>query len=958
MGRERPSSSASLVAALTRRRVFREQVGPLAGLIVCASALICSNAANVSDDNPVFTIGAFVRPSAEVVKRLTHRSHLVSDPRSEHYGAYLSQDDLIAAVDIDAAVRAEISGWLQKAVAAVRAALRAQNTSVRLNKNSSHGDAGDKDASDAALEHAAARYGEVAHGDVVTAELNDWTLSYLLGVGITGGRLPGVNSSFPPGPPSMELLVTPSMPDHHCKRLTSGGKLKCQANLPCRWHECDVGSKAHGHCKTGCVGVHYGWVCWFEDDVWRCAEPVDIGNVSEGIGGKPTLERVAMTERDGDEDLSQWRQLRRRGRLLSALAQKTKNTTIRVFPANQGLQILVITPKNATALEWHSVELSFRQEGRDFMRILSRRSFKQIGSRFMQANVEGLANLRPVDDIVACFHFRDDSRVVGGSVSAADANLVTASGRNCERLGGLSPFNESVDFVLPTSAQTLSTLRHSMGIPGLATAKRTTADAGTQSTQAVAEFSYQNFLQEDVDEMLSAYGLSKAANISVEGPGGTTNRSAVTMSSAGEGSLDLQAISSLSPGALTSWWGVAPYDMDGFILRWATLANDHHSPPLVHSISWGAAEGAFPPAYVRRVDYELMKLVLRGVSILIASGDNGIASVGVKCGFISDLVGSSPWVTTVGATMQSLEAAPFCRLPHFREVLGTCTEAGPVTCSATSGAIITSSGYWSLYRERPAYQDVAVTGYMDEASQCAPCRGEGSNAGETPPTAPCFFIDKHNGCHLRSLLRSKRAAPDVAAPGHSFPTLVDGHLGLFDGTSASAPALAALVSLLNAEQLRHGRPPLGFLNPWLYQTHAVRPDAFVDVVVGNISSTEKYVCPWGFRAAPGWDPATGLGVPQYNVLKELLPKPTARNASHLAQASITSTSSLNAVVYVAAAATVVISFVSVCFLAASLSVTRRMIHGITQMFSLRLSEAYGSRPSRNSGSWTSPLLTG
>ena len=46
---------------------------------------------------------------------------------------------------------------------------------------------------------------------------------------------------------------------------------------------------------------------------------------------------------------------------------------------------------------------------------------------------------------------------------------------------------------------------------------------------------------------------------------------------------------------------------------------------------------------------------------------------------------------------------------------------------------------------------------------------------------------------------------------------------------------------LNAEQRARGRPPLGFLNPWLYGARARSPAAFVDVVAGDIGSTPEEV---------------------------------------------------------------------------------------------------------------------
>jgi len=40
-----------------------------------------------------------------------------------------------------------------------------------------------------------------------------------------------------------------------------------------------------------------------------------------------------------------------------------------------------------------------------------------------------------------------------------------------------------------------------------------------------------------------------------------------------------------------------------------------------------------------------------------------------------------------------------------------------------------------------------------------------------------------------------------------------------------------------------------------------QPDTFNDIVEGDIKCTEVSCCSYGWRAAPGWDPATGLGTP-------------------------------------------------------------------------------------------------
>lgn len=108
-----------------------------------------------------------------------------------------------------------------------------------------------------------------------------------------------------------------------------------------------------------------------------------------------------------------------------------------------------------------------------------------------------------------------------------------------------------------------------------------------------------------------------------------------------------------------------------------------------------------------------------------------------------------------------------------------------------------------------------------------------------------------------------RATPDVAALGEGFQVVYGGKLTSVGGTSAAAPTVAAMVTLLNEARLQAGKPPMGFLNPFLY----ANPDAFFDVVKGtNAYGRGPYPVPFGFAAAPGWDAASGLGTPHYDKL--------------------------------------------------------------------------------------------
>ena len=82
------------------------------------------------------------------------------------------------------------------------------------------------------------------------------------------------------------------------------------------------------------------------------------------------------------------------------------------------------------------------------------------------------------------------------------------------------------------------------------------------------------------------------------------------------------------------------------------------------------------------------------------------------------------------------------------------------------------------------------------------------------------------------------------------------------GTSAACPVTAAVFAKLNDLRSQAGKPALGFLNPWIYK-HA---DAFNDVTSGVNSGGHKH----GFKATTGWDPATGVGTPDFEKLRNII----------------------------------------------------------------------------------------
>ena len=120
---------------------------------------------------------------------------------------------------------------------------------------------------------------------------------------------------------------------------------------------------------------------------------------------------------------------------------------------------------------------------------------------------------------------------------------------------------------------------------------------------------------------------------------------------------------------------------------------------------------------------------------------------------------------------------------------------------------------------------------------------------------------------------SNRGEPDLSTLGHQYFIVENGKNLTVDGTSASAPVFAGLVSLLNDWRFNNNQPPLGPLNTLFYQMWETNPGTFQDIVIGNNTGTEASllhphgVTCLGYGATKGWDPVTGLGSPNFqNVL--------------------------------------------------------------------------------------------
>lgn len=110
--------------------------------------------------------------------------------------------------------------------------------------------------------------------------------------------------------------------------------------------------------------------------------------------------------------------------------------------------------------------------------------------------------------------------------------------------------------------------------------------------------------------------------------------------------------------------------------------------------------------------------------------------------------------------------------------------------------------------------------------------------------------------------KTGRGLPDVSAVGVDFQVVADAEFQGVSGTSASTPVVAGIFALINNKLVDAGKPPLGFVNPFIYKN----PAGFRDILKGYNDGGGISIFKKGFYAAKGWDPVTGLGTPNFEAL--------------------------------------------------------------------------------------------
>lgn len=440
--------------------------------------------------------------------------------------------------------------------------------------------------------------------------------------------------------------------------------------------------------------------------------------------------------------------------------------------------------------------------------------FDASSSRVCQFTVDGLPNFVPIS--------------MGFAVSYS-SGVTSDVGRLRDKQGNaLNTY--TADWTTPI------TLKRSYSIPDGARGR------AHNNSMSVVEFLGQYYSPSDMQGFLDGLGVnSMIDNITLLGPNDPSNPG-------GEAMLDIEYIMGLAPNIKTVFWSVGTYgpypDGNGApqedFLNWVYAVSNSSDIPYVHSVSYSDAENSLPRNYTDRLNDEFMKLGMRGVTVLIASGDDGTGGYLTRndvkqCEpFVPQFPSCSPWVTSVGGTQLLRTGTPMAmQYPH--DWLGPLRE---VMCDSRTSGVITSGGGFSNYYAAPTYQVRAVQQYLNRSSIL--------------PPSNLFRADG-------------RAYPDISASSHNYLVMLNGGWSAIFGTSASTPTVAAIVALLNDLRLFLGQSPVGFINPAMYMLHSEAPGTFNDVVVGDNRCSTNYFdcCTHGFKASPGWDPVTGVGTPNF-----------------------------------------------------------------------------------------------
>ncbi|MFL6449647.1 MAG: protease pro-enzyme activation domain-containing protein [Bryobacteraceae bacterium] len=345
-----------------------------------------------------------------------------------------------------------------------------------------------------------------------------------------------------------------------------------------------------------------------------------------------------------------------------------------------------------------------------------------------------------------------------------------------------------------------------------------TAGNGSGQTVAIIELGG-GYKTADLDAYFKSLKLKSPSVTAVSVDGGKNTPGS---DADGEVMLDIEVVGAVANGAKIAVY-FAPNTDKGFIDAITDAVHDTTRKPSVISISWGAPEDSWSVQSRNAMNAALQDAATLGVTVTVASGDNGSTDGATDKKLHVDFPASSPFALACGGTTLNGSGKTISSEVVWNEI---AKKEG-----ATGGGVSTAFPL-------PSYQQSA----------------------KVPKQPQTNFVG--------------RGVPDVAGdadPTTGYQIRVNGQNQVIGGTSAVAPLWAGLIALIN-QQL--GKP-VGFLNPKLY---TLGSGAFRDITSGNNDDSNLGY----YKAQVGWDACTGLGSPNGAALLKSLSNSTGSSRSAIA----------------------------------------------------------------------------
>ncbi len=414
-------------------------------------------------------------------------------------------------------------------------------------------------------------------------------------------------------------------------------------------------------------------------------------------------------------------------------------------------------------------------------------------------------------------------------------NAASAAARPHVATGGPQPCVAASQTGAEDGGFTADQIAAAYGLSGLyeSGGPNATPDEGAGQTVAILEL--ESYDASDIAAFESCYGANAPiANIPVDGGSGTGPGQ-------GEAALDIENVISLAPQAKIAVYegpnnGSGPYD------TMAAIISQHLAQ--VVTTSWGQCEQLEGQQSASSENTLFQEAAAQGMTVVSASGDDGSEDCFPTPPTLQvDDPASQPFVTGVGGTSLTTNAAG---ARASETVWNDGTEVG-----ASGGGV---SSFWPM----PSYQSGAPASLhvINGNSSGSQCNASSGDCREVPDVS----ADGDPGTGYVIYWNGQGDAAGFPPPTQGWQVV--------GGTSAAAPAWAALIALANASG-RCGGVPIGFANPALYDAAASAYGAdFDDITSGNNDMTG--LNGGLYPAGAGYDMATGLGSPNGAALVQSL----------------------------------------------------------------------------------------